>query len=364
MKKALTVFVISLTLVLLFCVYSYAYDITEDYGSVYKAVESSTEELLREAGIDGVDYSSLVSLSGQRLFNVIKDLFTGNAETPLKTGARVIAVIIMFAVINALKTESSGNEGYYSFVEKTAVLITVIIPLSSALSSAVGATVASSNFMFSFIPVFTAFVSASGKPASSYLYSASMLGFASACNGFCANLFMPLIAVFTSINIFGALEENLNLSRITATAKKLITVTLSVSASLFVGLTNLKATLAFNADSLALKGVRMAAGSFVPVIGNAIGEAVNSTFGALGLMKSTFGVFGIIAVAFSFAPFVVELVIWYIVLTMCCVVADALGSKPSGEILSALLGCVSTVNIILVLCALVFILTTGNMLRG
>lgn len=364
MKKALTVLILSLTFALCFCICSFAYGTADDYAAVYEAVESSTEDLLEQAGIDGADYNSIMSFSSERLFRLIKNLVTGNAAKPIETGARVIAVIIVFAVINTFQSGAQRNESYYAFIEKTAVLVAVLIPMSSALSGAVGATVASSNFMFSFIPVFTSLVSASGKPASSYLYSASMLGFASLCNGFCANFFLPLIGVFTSLNIFGTLDENTNLSRISATLKKLTTVTLSVSATLFVGLTNLKAALAFNADSLALKGIRLAAGSLVPVIGSAIGEAVNSTFGALGLIKSTVGAFGIIAIALSVAPVVTELVIWYAVLTVCSLVADALGSKPSGEILASLLGCVSMVNIILVLSSLVFILTTGNMLRG
>ena len=175
---------------------------------------------------------------------------------------------------------------------------------------------------------------------------------------------MPIISVITSLNVFSALDSDIKIGKATAAVKKIINFTLSVSASLFVGLINLKATLAGNADSLALKGVKMAAGAFVPVIGRALGDAVNSALGSIGLIKSTLGVFGIIAVALCFAPCLIELITWYLSLTLCSVFAGALGMKPCSDTIDSILGCISTLNVVLILCALVFILTTGHMLRG
>ena len=364
MKKLILATLLVVIIVLSVTVIAFAESADDEYKGIYEAAQSATEELLDEAGIDGVDYSELISLSPARLFEIIKQLFVGTSHTPLRTAAGVIAILIAFSVINSFNTGRLGDEDYYSFIENALIVFAVIVPLSDSLSLAAGAIVSASNFMFSFIPVFTALVSASGKPASSFLYSASMLSFASLCDGFCSKIVLPSVGVITSLNIFSALDSNIRISRVTSSIKKILTVTLSISASLFVGLTNLKATLAGSADSLALKGVRTAAGAFVPVIGSALGDAVNSALGAMGLIKSTLGVFGIIALALTFAPCAVELLIWYFSLTVCSLVASAVGQKGSSEILESILGCISIVNTVLVLCALVFVLTTGHLLRG
>ena len=364
MKKFVIATLLVIIIILSVTVIAFAESTSEEYEGIYEAAQSATEELLTEAGIDGVDYSELISLSPGRLFEIIKELAGGKSKTPLKTAAGVIAILIAFSVINSFNTGRLSDEDYYSFIENALIIFVLIVPLSDSLSLAAGAIVSASNFMFSFIPVFTALVSASGKPASSYLYSASMLSFASLCDGFCSKIVLPSVGVITSLNIFSALDSNIRISRVTSTIKKILTVTLSISASLFVGLTNLKATLAGSADSLALKGVRTAAGAFVPVIGSALGDAVNSALGAVGLIKSTLGVFGVIALALMFAPCAVELLIWYFSLTVCSLVASAIGQKGSSEILESILGCISIVNTVLVLCALVFVLTTGHMLRG
>ena len=242
---------IALILVLSFTVISFAESTGEEYQDIYEAAQSATEELLEEAGIDGVNYSELVSLSPARLFEIIKELAGGKSKTPLKTAAGVIAILIAFSVINSFNTGHLGDEDYYSFIENALIIFILIVPLSDSLSLAAGAIVSASNFMFSFIPVFTALVSASGKPASSYLYSASMLSFASLCDGFCSKIVLPSVGVITSLNIFSALDSNFRISRVTSTIKKILTVMLSISASLFVGLTNLNATRAGSADSLA-----------------------------------------------------------------------------------------------------------------
>ena len=105
-------------------------------------------------------------------------------------------------------------------LQQKVIIFILIVPLSDSLSLAAGAIVSASNFMFSFIPVFTALVSASGRPASSYLYSASMLSFASLCDGFCSKIVLPSVGVITSLNIFSALDSNIRISRVTSTIKK------------------------------------------------------------------------------------------------------------------------------------------------
>ncbi len=364
MKKLIIAALLVVVIISSVTVFAFAQTNSDEYEGVYEAAKSATEELLTEAGIDCVDYSELVSLSPERLFEIIKQLACGKSQTPLKTAAGIIAILIAFCVINSFNTGRLGDENYYSFIENALIVFAVIVPLSDSLSVAAGAIAGASNFMFSFIPVFTGLVSASGKPASSYLYSASMLSFASFCSGFCAKTVLPSVGILTSLNIFSALDSDIGISRVTAAIKKILTVTLSICASLFVGFTNLKATLAGSADSLALKGVRTAAGAFIPVIGSALGDAVNSALGAMGLIRSTLGVFGIIALALVFAPCAIELLIWYFAITVCSLVASSVGQKGSSEILESILGCISIVNTVLVLCALVFVLTTGHMLRG
>jgi stage III sporulation protein AE len=129
---------------------------------------------------------------------------------------------------------------------------------------------------------------------------------------------------------------------------------------------NLKTELAYSADSLTLKGIKMLSGSVVPVIGSTIGEALNSVIGAVALIKSTLGVFAIIAVALTCLPTVTQLLLWHFSIYLCSAVSDALNLTSVSKALKVITGLISIICIILVTIMLIFILTAGNMisLRG
>ena len=59
--------------------------------------------------------------------------------------------------------------------------------------------------------------------------------------------------------------------------------------------------LASSADGMIVKGVKMAA-SFVPVVGGALGEAYTSVAASISLLKSTVGIYAIIALALTCIP--------------------------------------------------------------
>lgn len=362
MKKIILTAFLTLVLISAFGFGVYAQSARESYDEVYEYADSQTRELLRDAGVNSVNFDELVSLSPQRFISLITDITKDSLSLPLKSSAGLMAVLILFSVINVFYSDKLKDDGYYDFFESSVVLISVLVPLSEQLSEAIGAISLSSGFMAMYVPVFTALVSSSGQPMSSFAYSASVLGFAELCNTALVNAVLPVIGVITCIGVYSCLNTGINADRITALIKRIMTVFLSSVSVLFVGLTNLRAKLTVSADSLALKGIKTVSGGLIPIIGSSLGDALSSTLSAFSLIKNTVGAFGIVAVALIFLPSVVRLVIWYFCLSVCQLAGEALGVKCAPKILGALLNAVSLINIILILCALIFILTTGNML--
>ena len=173
---------------------------------------------------------------------------------------------------------------------------------------------------------------------------------------------IPLIAVMTCLNIYSSLNGGIDLTKITSVLKKLITVTLSVTATVFVGLVNIKGNLSSSADSLAIKGAKAASGGVIPIIGGAVGEALGAVLGSFSLIKSVFGVFGIAAIAVTVLPSVVELLLWYLFLSFSSAVCSSFDNGVCAKVLDTVCSMISLINVFIVFVATVFILTTGTVL--
>ena len=75
--------------------------------------------------------------------------------------------------------------------------------------------------------------------------------------------------------------------------------------------------------------------SFVPVVGGALSDAYNSVFGCLGVVKNTVGVFGIIAIAVTFLPVVLELILMMASLWGAAAIGEVFGREKEVSILKA-----------------------------
>ncbi len=363
LKCFLVLLVVTITF-FAFSVNSYAQEI--NYTEIYEAANEATENLLEQAGIENIDYEEILKISPEKVFDVLVSMVKGSLKTPFQTAGIIIAVIIIFSVLRNFSQSSLQNDEYYSFFENSLILTSVLYPLSQLISAAVSVIKTVCDFMLAFIPVYTGVISASGQPVTAFLYSSALLSFAEICGFTLADLFVPIVSVIACINIFSSLSTNLSLEALITTFKRFVTLSISVAGSLFVGFVNLKTELAYSADSLTLKGIKMLSGSVVPVIGSTIGEALNSVIGAVALIKSTLGVFAIIAVALTCLPTVTQLLLWHFSIYLCSAVSDALNLTSVSKALKVITGLISIICIILVTIMLIFILTAGNMisLRG
>lgn len=335
---------------------------TEEYKNIYNEVNSSAEELLNEAGINDVDFDELFNLSPRKVIDVFINIFKNSLSLPLKTAGITAALIIMQSVLNSLSGGKIGDSISVSFALSAVIISSAVIPLCEALVSAASAVKTVSDFMLIFIPAFTGVVSASGQPLSAFSYSGIMLFFAEVLQKLSSVIILPTVSVLTVINVFSGLNSDVNAEALTKTVKKIITVFLSISSSLFVGLVSLKGSLAVSADSLAVKGIKLFSGSVIPIVGSALGDAVTSVLGSFSLIKSTLGVFGIIAVVLTVMPSVAELLAWYFSISLCSLLCSSFGNNSIKAILDSLLSLISIVNVITLLSGAVFILSTGVML--
>ena len=360
-KRIFAVLLCMLSLLFLMTVDSFAAH-EEDYKQIYNKINEDGQALLKESGISDVDFEELLSLSPKKVFTAIIGIAKGSYKQPLTAFITLMGLFIVASLVKNMSESLSEKNDIFSLFETAFTLSVISVPLSEAISSAVSAVKTVADFMLAYIPVFTGIISASGQPITSFAYSSVVLAFAEILVKGTDVFIIPLISVMTCLNVYSSLNGRLDLSKITSAVKKTITVALSVAATVFVGLINIKGNLATSADSLAIKGVKAASGSVIPIIGGVMGDALGAVLGSFSLIKSVFGVFGIIAVAVTVLPSIIELLLWFFFLSFSSAVCSSFDNGVCARVLETVCSMISIINTFLIFVATVFILTTGTVL--
>lgn len=360
MKKCLIV------IVLLFCVLPfkcYAEEGNEQdfYREQYELsnadtldnnLPEETREYFSENNINPENYNWVNSINPQNVFSHIWQFVKSGAKTPVVTSMAILAVIILSAALSSMETVGPATAtALYATVLSVASVICV--PVFSVISASVNAMQGCTVFMSAFIPVFAVIVASSGATATAASMSSLLLG-ASQAVSFVSNfVVIPLLGGFLSISVATSVSPLLARSGIADGIKKLAFWIMSLLTTVFIGILSIQTAVNASADTLALKTAKFIVGSSVPVAGAVLSEALTTVTASIGILKSSIGVYGVVACCVIFLPLLAELFIWKVLLILNAVVSD-LFSLPK---ISGLLRSVDTVisviiGIILLTCAM------------
>ncbi|MEG2396562.1 MAG: hypothetical protein RSB11_05955 [Oscillospiraceae bacterium] len=331
-------------------------------NEILSEIDSTTNDLLNQIGIDEINYEDLINLSPKSIVKLILNILSGQIAKPFKTISYVLIILIIFAVYSCFINKKDHSQSIQEMLFSMIIIITLTVPISGAINCAMAAINLTTKFMLGYVPAFTGIVAMSGAPATSFVYSGIVLSIAEILEAFCSKYFIGIAFIILSINIISAINTNFDSEKITSLLKKIFVICLSLFATIFVGMLTLKGMLASSADGVAVKGIKLMAGNVLPIIGSAIGDAYTSILGSLSLVKNTFGVFGIFVILLINLPVITELFLWYLILNMTSLFSSIIGVPSSQKIIDNFSSFVSMINILTIFSAFLFIISTGIIL--
>lgn len=336
---------------------------------IWDSVPDQTKELLEQNGIDSVSPDKLLSLDFMTIFKNLFDMLKDPFKNMSGTLFSLLGVLLIAAIIDALK-HSFSSEKYGSVFDVIAVLSTSGVILTSVIGLVKQVTeklITTNDFILSFIPVYSGIIVASGKPLTGITYNSVLFGAIQIITSICASILVPLICVYLAISVACSVGNVVNLSSLTKNINKFVVWTLGFCMTIFIGLLSMQSLIASSSDNIGLKATKFAMSSLVPVVGGAIGDALSSVYGALGLLKSTVGSFGIITVLLSFLPIIIDLVIMLFIINITIVLADILAvssvsniCKSISSILGLLLGILLCFIVMTIISISLMILLTNS----
>lgn len=155
------------------------------------------------------------------------------------------------------------------------------------------------------------------------------------------SLLLPLVYGFVAAGTAAAALGNETLTRVAALLKWFVTLCLKGIATAFVTYLTLSSVVSGSADGTAVKAVKLAVSTAVPVVGSIISDAAETVLVSAGLLKNAVGVFGLLgAFAICAVPFA-RIGLQYLGLKLAAALAavvDSLGLTRLLDFMAAAMG--------------------------
>lgn len=361
------IFLILVFAVVAFPIQAYASNVdeyTEDSLEACGANELSeylsdeTKNYLKKIGCGDIDFENMLDMSPKVMFELVFDIVRGEIKEPLKALMKATGIVLLVSTCSGFFPDDEKGKTVLNLICGCVTVIGVFVPAMKSIGAAVSAIGVCADFEKALIPVLAGILTANGKPSLALTYQGAAFAAAEFISSFAGETAMPLIGISASLGMVGAMIPTMRLSAISEMIRKAATTALGCTAGLFTGFLSLKSVLASSADGLVVKGVRTAS-SFIPVVGNALGEAYTSVFASMSLLKSTVGIYAIIALFVTGIPVVINLALWVLAMRIACSISDLLDCRVCSEILRNIAFVFSMTNAILILCVAVFVISSG-----
>lgn len=324
-------------------------------GELENALDGETRAFLSENGIDIADSSWTKGITAENVFSHIFGFLRQGAKGPIACGGAIIGIIIIFAAASCLDTQEKYTAAaLFSCIAATATVMAGSVWQS--VTAAASAVKAGSTFMLALVPIFASVTAASGATATAAAMSGVLLTAAECVSAVASFGVLPVAGGCLAISICGELSP-LGGYKLAAALKKLSLWVLSLASTVFLGVLGIQTVIGSASDNVALKTAKFIVGTTVPVAGPALSEAASAVTSSVLLLRSSIGIYGVVALCALLLPITAELLIWRAVMNVCALFSDVLSAGRISSLLRAVDGMLSILLGALAITAAMFIIS-------
>lgn len=237
----------------------------------------------------------------------------------------VIITVLVTSVLQSL-TELSVNTVRLT----SAVIIGIMLLEPTNTLIQLGATTVKelSDYGKLLLPVMTAAMAAQGGITTSAALYTGTVFFVALLTSVITKLIIPAVYIYLCLCIANCAVEQETLKKCKDFVKWGMIWILKIVLYVFTGYISITGVISGVVDASSLKAAKLTLSGVVPVVGGILSDATETILVSAGIMKSTAGVYGILAIfAVCISPFL-QIGIQYILLKVSAAVCHMFGSKP------------------------------------
>lgn len=333
-------------------------------SGLYNQTPQQAKSRLDSLGLKTPNPDSISKLTPRAFFSMLLDDLGQAASVPLKSLSLVMGVLLLYALLSTMKTSLGEKplKGVFDTVCALCVAGAVLTPLSSCIRYCSQTIVQSGNFCNAFLVVFSGLVAASGHPASSVVFGGLMALLSDAVINLASTTFVPMVGVYLAFCLVGSVAPGVHIAGLASFVKKVVVWGLGLCTTIFVGLLTVQGLISGAADTVAVKTAKFMVGSFIPVVGGSLSDALNTVMSCANLLKTATGAYAIIVFLVIFLPPVLECVLWMLAMDLSAAVAEILGIGNMKDLLKGIRESLSVMTALVVTTATALIVSVSVML--
>lgn len=318
-------------------------------------------QVMEVLGLESLDASEIESLRIESIFSSVKDAVRERYIGPLRALAAALSGSMVISAIGTLSPGKSALDRLLSVAGVLYFSAMALYPLQQAFQSAAGVITSCQEMLMGYIPVFASIVTAAGSPVSAAAYSSMLLLSSNLAARLFSEYIVPLSLLLLVISMAAPFTP-FDVSRITQMLNKAAIWSLSFSMVVYTGILGLKTLVGSSADSVVDRSAKFVIGTFVPIVGGALSDAMNTAQGCLRLARNVVGAYGILAAAMTCLPSIVELILWQAALSLCAAFCASFGQSHMEKMFSAASDVTGILFAALACSTLTVIISTGVLL--
>lgn len=331
-----------------------------DGRGMFSAVPEQARESLYDIGISSADINDLRSLDTKSIFSEIASISEKSSKAPLNSFAVCIGIMLLCTVTEGFRFGLAEKRllTVQNAVGAVCVCTAVIMPLCSLIYRTSEIINGAAGFMLLYVPVLAGLLITSGRETTAAAYYGSMMMFGNFVSAVSSKIVVPLMNIFLALSVTSAVSPKLSFGSLCGSLYKTAKQVLVFAVSVFVTVTSIQTIVTSSMDNVSKRTIRFALGSFVPVVGNVIGEAITTFNGSLDMLRAGSGVFVIMAAGIIVLPVLIECTIWRMALYLLDSSAEILGLSQMRGVFKALSDAAGLMTAVIICILMVFIITT------
>lgn len=195
------------------------------------------------------------------------------------------------------------------------------------------------SFFNSLLPVLVTLIVGVGHVTSAALLSPLTL----ATTGFFANIInqvvMPLIYVCTALYILDHISLDFKVGHLAKLCRDIAIGIIGVSLTIYIAVLNIQGVAGNVSDGVALETAKFATGSFIPVVGKLLSDALEVVVGTSLLIKGAVSIVGIIIIALLCIFPLLKILSLVIIYRVAAALVQPFGAKPIADTLNTIGNC-------------------------
>lgn len=328
-----------------------------------------TDTVLKQSGADAiVTDGSPSTAEGFKLktVEILRESLSAAFGGLLSSFAKICTCLLLIAVMNSFKSvqKDSSLENAFDLLS-AAVLTCVSFPvLLSVFNSARNAIDSLSLFSSALMPVMAGLYALGGNAATAVASNSSFAVLLSVTEIVSSKVIMPFLQLGFGFTLAGALPSSERLGSITSFIKNSLCTLIAFVFSLIGFIFYFQSAITAVADNYAYRGLKFASATFIPIIGNMLGESARTVFGAVSVVKASTGAVGVATMLAYIMPNVVMTVLYKLMFLLCSALARLAGLDRESRFFSEMNALLSVVMALMIGCSALFIVLIAVFIKS